>query len=162
MGRMVAVAVTTVIVSMLVAGVASAGSLNVIEGDSGPNDLTGTQLRDAIRGLGDDDRLRGFAGRDRLDGGEGDDWMRGNTGDDRMRGEAGADFAYGNAGDDLITGGDGEDEIYGGRGDDLILSIGDNAKDVVDCGPGVDTVDRSLVLGPDQKDAFVNCERSSG
>ena len=42
-----------------------------------------------------------------------------------------------------------------------VSSIDDNAVDQVDCGGGTDTVDRSLVVGPDKADVFVDCERDA-
>ena len=82
--------------------------------------------------------MRGLGGRDRMGGGDGDDSR------------------------DAMGGGLGVDLIFGGTDDDFISSIGDNARDFADCGPGTDAVDQSL--GPDQtpKDVYRNCERIVG
>ena len=46
-----------------------------------------------------------------------------------------------------------------GPGDDLIGTLHDNAVDLVDCGPGVDSYDQPSNVGqPDRPDVFVNCE----
>ena len=116
----------------------------VFDGDDGNNRLVGTDGRDRMSGGGGDDLMRGLGGQDRMGGGDGDDTM------------------YGGPGRDVMGGGLGVDLIFGGRGDDFISSIGDNARDFVDCGPGTDAVDQSL--GPDQtpKDVYRNCERIVG
>jgi len=75
-----------------------------------------------VTGTAGNDQLTGTAGSDRLDGGNGDDRIRGGGGNDR------------------ITGGPGKDTIFGGPGDDKIF-VRDGARDVVDCGPGHDTVE---------------------
>ncbi len=130
---------------------------------------SGVALAEVFRGDGGDNRLVGTDGPDRMSGGGGDDFMRGLDGTDRMRGgsrntfdETGEDTMRGGRGQDFMNGEGGTDHIYGGPGDDGISSIGDNAVDYVDCGAGIDTVDRSLVAGPDKADVFVNCEKSLG
>jgi hypothetical protein len=46
-----------------------------------------------------------------------------------------------------------------GPGDDLVGTQHDNALDLVDCGPGVDSHDQLSNVGqPDRPDVFVNCE----
>lgn len=130
---------TMALALLLASGVALAGVFN---GDDGNNRLVGTDGRDRMFGSGGDDLVRGLDGPDRMAGGDGEDTM------------------YGGRGQDIINGGGGEDRIYGGSGNDYISSIGDDAVDVVDCGGGTDSVDRSIVLGPDKADVFVNCEKS--
>ena len=128
---------------------------------------SGAALAEAFGGDDGDNRLVGTDGRDRMAGGGGDDLVRGLGGPDVMRGGSrndfdanGQDTMYGGRGEDVVNGEGGEDHIYGGPGNDYISSIGDNAVDVVDCGGGTDSVDRSLVLGPDKADVFVDCEQS--
>ena len=41
------------------------------------------------------------------------------------------------------------------------LMRGLDGRDRMDCGGGTDTVDRSLVIGPDKADVFVDCEKSA-
>ena len=96
---------------VLASGVALAGPIN---GDNGPNTLTGTPRADLIRGYG---------------------------------------------GNDNITGGKGVDRIYAGPGNDYVSSAGDGSRDLVMCGPGIDTVNRMPSPG-DVLDKFVGCERA--
>ena len=128
---------------------------------------SGAALAEAFSGDDGDNRLVGTDDRDRMSGGGGDDLVRGLGGPDVMRGGSrndfdanGEDTMYGGRGEDIVNGEGGEDHIYGGPGDDYISSIGDNAVDRVDCGGGTDSVDRSLIMGPDKADVFVNCENS--
>ena len=108
----------------------------VFNGDNGNNRLVGTDDRDRMFRGGGDDLMRGLDGQDRMGGGDGEDTMHGSRGE--------------------------EDRIYGGPGNDYVSSVSDNAVDQVDCGGGTDTVDRSLVIGPDKADLFVECEKSAG
>jgi Ca2+-binding RTX toxin-like protein len=105
--------VVTALVGALVlaSGVALAATIN---GDNGPNKLTGTPRADLIRGYG---------------------------------------------GNDNITGGKGVDRIYAGAGNDYVSSAGDGSRELVKCGPGIDTVDKMPRPG-DMRDNFVGCERA--
>ena len=104
--------VTALVVALVLAsGVALAATIN---GDNGPNKLTGTPRADLIRGYG---------------------------------------------GNDTITGGKGVDRIYAGAGNDYVSSAGDGSRDLVKCGPGIDTVDKMPSPG-DVLDKFVGCERA--
>ncbi len=65
---------------------------------------------------------------------------------DDVRAGGGGDEVRGLRGPDRLEGGRGEDLISGGRGDDFIGSFDardgdDGLRDVVRCGPGLDTVD---------------------
>jgi hypothetical protein len=52
----------------------------------------------------------------------------------------------------------GAEALYGGPGNEIVLSTHDDAGDDVDCGDGVDTVQKADA--PDLNlDRFVNCER---
>jgi Ca2+-binding RTX toxin-like protein len=135
----------------------------------------GTPGRDFIDGKGGADRIFGGAGddvlwgdafpgdaaRDRVDGGPGDDTIYGGGGADVLLGGPGGDYLEGNSGADRLDGGPGDDEIRGdqgndrvsgGAGDDLIRVVG-GGRDVVDCGPGRDTVEA------DRSDVLRGCER---
>jgi Ca2+-binding RTX toxin-like protein len=57
---------------------------NLIVGDEGNNNITGTALDDLIRGLGGDDTLDGVAGNDTVDGGEGTNRLNGGDGNDAL------------------------------------------------------------------------------
>ena len=86
-------------------------------GSSGDDNLKGSDRADTMQLRGGDDVANGGRGDDRLNGGAGDDRLNGGVGDDRMNG---------GAGDDRINAQDRR-----GRRD---------ARDVIDCGGGDDTV----------------------
>lgn len=73
------------------------------------------------------------------------------SGDDTLVGGPGAQILDGGAGDDLLDGAEGADTLYGGDGDDRVDAI-DGDADVVDCGPGNDTVNA------DAQDLVTACE----
>lgn len=115
----------------------------VVEGDNGPNTLTGTMRADTISAYGGNDQVHALSGRDRVYGGYG------------------ADHLYGNAYGDTIFGGKGMDQLYGGNGNDHLVSRdlnnrGIGQRDVVDCGSGYDT------FAADFEDRVLdNCEEGS-
>jgi Ca2+-binding RTX toxin-like protein len=105
----------------------------------------GTKKGDNIIGTAGDDEINGCGGNDTIAGdsfiSSGDDLIRGGGSNDDI-----ADFSLGN---DIDT-------IFGDKGDDTInvrggASYSDNP-DVVDCGPGIDTV------FVDPTDTRHNCE----
>jgi Ca2+-binding RTX toxin-like protein len=96
-------------------------------------------------GTGMDDRLLGSPQNDSIYAGAGDDKARGGEGDDFIKGESGNDGVYGQEGNDRIKGNGGEDTVFGGPGDDKVRggshgNANDGAKDILDCGQGMDTV----------------------
>jgi hypothetical protein len=122
---------------------------NVRHGTNGPDTLVGTDGRDLLLGgPGNDslfandgaDRLFGGAGNDFLEGGDGDDYLSGGTGDDTLVGDNGNDILIGGPGNDDLEGGHGINHINAGPGDDRIDVQNSSKLDVVDCGPGNDTV----------------------
>jgi RTX calcium-binding nonapeptide repeat (4 copies) len=132
-----------------------------VNGTPGNDRVTGTHLGDSLFGFGGNDALLGFAGSDCLFGGSGNDYLSGaagndylsgGPGNDELRGGNGNDDLNGNAGNDVIVGGRGEDEIAAGSGNDRIYVAAQGA-DLVDCGPGRDTVVISRI------DGVRNCER---
>jgi hypothetical protein len=99
-----------------------------------PHAITGTSRADHLNGTATADVIDGLAGNDSINGGQGNDTLFGGPGNDRL------------------NGGPGKDKVYGGAGNDTILAA-DGTKDVVDCGPGRDT------LIADKSDAVAkNCE----
>jgi len=116
-----------------------------IEGDDGPNRLTGTPGPDVICGEGGDDVLEGLEGDDFLDGGDGIDtatWetslccVRANLsaslatgflGTDQLEeienvtGSQGTDVMRGDAAANVLFGGGSTDLLFGGDGDDWLL-----------------------------------------
>jgi Ca2+-binding RTX toxin-like protein len=110
--------------------------------------------------LGDNDDIadgdESFAGPVTIDGGAGKDTLRngafslkpitlrGGAGDDRLTGGAAADTLEGGDGVDEITGRDSNDTLRGGAGDDKLLGDSvnvDPGADLIDGGPGFDTVE---------------------
>jgi Ca2+-binding RTX toxin-like protein len=77
-----------------------------------------------------DDRVVATDGRDRILCG---------AGNDVIDARAGADVVFAGSGRDRVTLGRGRDRVSGGGGRDTIRAR-DRARDVIACGPGVDTV----------------------
>ena len=141
-------------------------------GTTGADTVTGTNQGDFIRSLSGSDTVKASGGADVAQGGKGEDTVRGAEGNDVAvwGGEGGPgepngpftdesdDEARGGAGADTLLGGygqGGEDEIFGEEGNDTIQThqrgmaneLGVKVtKEIVDCGPGQDTVvfDRGL------------------
>ena len=100
------------------------GTINVLNGGAG---------NDQLQGGAGDDQLNGDADHDTLNGGDGDDTLNGGIGTDTLDGGAGSDTLLGGAGDDILrTGGSYPlaqgsmtDTLSGGDGNDqLFLSDG--------------------------------------
>ena len=146
-------------------------------GTNGADTLTGTnsQAADLIYGLGGDDQLTGGAGNDQLYGDDnsvsfpdlqpspnedGNDRLSGGRGNDQLSGYGGNDLLAGGAGVDVINALElanqghpaGRDTVKGGGGNDTIRA-NDGYQDVIDCGPGRDTVVYDAAV-----DVVANCE----
>ena len=80
--------------------------------------------------------------------------FRARAGDDTFLGGPGADVADVGPGNDVVDPGPGSDLVLGGDGDDSI-SVRDGFGDVVECGPGADTVTA------DRNDVLSGCETVS-
>jgi hypothetical protein len=135
--------------------------VKTINGTAAADRLTGTHLGDSLFGFGGNDTLIAYAGsdclygasgNDYLSGGKGNDFFSGGSGNDRLSGGDGQDDLNGNAGNDVISGGRGEDAIAAGSGNDRV-DVTQQGADLVDCGPGRDTV----VITP--IDGYRNCEK---
>ena len=85
------------------------------------------------------DKLFGSTGFDKILGEQGADTIRANDGD-RVKGSQDRDYVSGDDGDDIVRGG-------------LHSRPNDGVKDVLDCGPGTDTV--YYVRGQDR---IIDCE----
>jgi hypothetical protein len=72
------------------------------------------------------------------------DVIRAGAGADTVNGDRGNDRVYGGPGADVLVGGLGQDRLYGNAGNDRVR-VRDNAKDVISCGPGRDTVTADLL-----------------
>jgi Ca2+-binding RTX toxin-like protein len=135
--------------------------------------LTGSDITNLIQGGGGNDILTGRGADDRLEGGPGSDTASyhetpagategvavnlGTTGPQNTRTAgsdqlidvenlAGSPFADELTGDgqpNTITGWEGEDSLLGQDGDDH-FAVRDGTRDLVTCGPGVDTVDADV------------------
>ncbi len=105
----------------------------------------GTKKADSLVGTAGDDEIVGRAGNDTLIGDPDN-----STGDDLLRGGGGKDSIS-----DPFDGND-VDTVFGGNGNDTINvregAAFSDAPDVVDCGPGTDTV----IVDPG--DSRLNCE----
>ena len=153
----------------------------------GTTSCFGTNSADTMTGTRADNQMFGEAGNDTMVGKGGADYIRGDQGADTISGRgAGDQFLWGggfdaggnyddgdddivdgNSGADTIVGGfakGGVDRLYGGSGDDSINTAqrdtGTGAavtKEVIDCGPGTDTVfyDKGT-------DKVENCEIKNG
>jgi Ca2+-binding RTX toxin-like protein len=110
-----------------------------------------------------------YGGGVAIDGGAGNDTLTGNgafisggPGDDRLTGPSsvggeGSDLLIGTDGHDELTGGAGSDELHGGLGSDFLNGDGgptghEIATDVIDGGPGLDTVSYNSRLSPVEVD----------
>lgn len=147
-------------------------------GDNGKNSMHGFSGNDIMYGNGGDDWMVGYGGDDQIEGGDGLDQIFGSQGNDMLSGgngnniiygEEGNDKIYGGSDDDKLIGGNGADYIIGGWGNDIIwhysdtwnlshdfvkLTIPDGSKDIIDCGPGYDTVIYNTLDG----DEVYDCE----
>lgn len=116
---------------------------SVLPGTRGSDKLSGTVGGEVIDALGGDDFIRAGAG---------DDCVNGRAGNDTILGGDGSDLLKGGSGNDVISGGSGQDTISGGAGKDRI-NAADGERDVVNCGPGKDSVKA------DKVDRLRGCER---
>lgn len=71
--------------------------------------ITGTALRNVLRGTSRDDLIYGLGGNDFLYGGTGNDVLTGDDGNDVLQGQDGDDTLYGGKGADILKGGRGID-----------------------------------------------------
>lgn len=109
-------------------------------------------------GAGDDTLTLDVPLNARLDGGSGADSLTTSGGRDVLAGKEGNDTARAGAGDDELLDtffapdGGGDDAFFGESGDDLLVGGSERADgvgaDVLDGGPGIDTVDYSERLQP--------------
>jgi hypothetical protein len=107
-----------------------------LDGTSGADTLTGTELDDSIFGGAGNDTLNGLGGADFLNGENGNDTLNGGAGIDFLDGWIGDDVLNGNDGDDTLLGFDGADQLFGGAGVDFLNGEGGN--DLLDGGAGLD------------------------
>ena len=107
--------------------------------DGSAND--GPQGRDDI--AGDIEVVEGGSGGDELSGNAAANTLSGLDGGDSLSGRGGDDHLFGGDGADELVGGTGSDHHQSGAGNDRVDSR-DGAQDSVICGPGTDAVDADL------------------
>lgn len=116
----------------------------------GTGSATGTGLSQTLSavenlvGGADADTLSGDAGPNHVDGGPGADSLVGNQGGDLLTGGSGADTLSGGVGDDTLDGGAGADTFFAGEDDDLLEAVDGAADALLDCGDGVDVLQRDV------------------
>src|SRR5215203_768786 len=94
-------------------------------------------------GTAKNDTMHGTATPDDMNARRGDDRMYGLGSDDFLYGRQGADTLQAGIDDDALYGDFGNDKLRGGPGDDIINAHDEPPskwRDVIDCGPGRDTV----------------------
>jgi Ca2+-binding RTX toxin-like protein len=137
------------------------GNDNII-GDNGTDSLIGGTGDDVIDGGGSDDTIIGNTGNDNITGGLGADEVIGGEGNDTILGGLGPDTIIAGQGNDYIVGGHGADEISGGPDDDIIYTSdrntteSDGAKDIVNCGEGIDNAWINTSI--DKDEVSTDCE----
>jgi uncharacterized protein len=136
---------------------------NTINGNSGANNLSGTNRNDFMRGLGGNDSLSGGEQNDNLAGDGGNDLLNGGNGNDTLTGGDGFDRLNGGSGNDVLQGQNGIDSLRGNAGADIFVletdfSVSNTTGDsVFDFQDGVDRI----LLGDGATFADVELEQLS-
>ena len=94
----------------------------LINGDSGPDVISGNGGDGTGRPAKIALRLYGGGGNDTVIGGAGNDVIEGNDNNDHLYGKAGSDIILGNKSDDYIDGGPGIDHCHGGQGANRLVN----------------------------------------
>lgn len=131
-------------------------SINVMDGLTGDDDLTGGQLSDQIWGGDGNDTISGGDGNDTLIGAADNDYILGGNGDDLIWGGDGWDDAAGGNGDDFLSGNEGNDILYGNTGSDIIYG-GDGDDTLYSLDSGTSKSDLSyanMIYGGDGNDTI--------
>src|SRR5690606_19609801 len=108
----------------------------------GADVIDGGAGHDALFGHGGNDVINGGSGNDYIDAGSGADIVHGGPGKDTIwGGEGSEENIHGDAGDDILYSG-GEGHYYGDGGNDIIYAGNTTGiNEVLDGGPGRDTLD---------------------
>jgi Ca2+-binding RTX toxin-like protein len=149
MRRMATILAAVVLMVTFTSGVALAAFQDTIIGTDRTDIFTGTNMAEQISGLGAPDRINGRGGNDLVEGDQGSDELGDGLGQDAVYGGIGKDNLIGQGGDTS------RDRFYAGSGDDIVQPFDSPAvEDVVNCGPGTDTVyaDKADTINE-------NCER---
>ena len=140
-----------------------ANGSDVITGGANDDFILGANGSDILLGDDGNDRLSGGNDQDILEGREGVDTLLGDEGNDRLSGGNDQDILEGGGGNDTLMGGSGADVITDGNGNDLIFQgqinttskiLTDGRMDIIDCGPGDDTV----YISVGDEDKSIQCE----
>jgi len=121
------------------------------DGTDGPDHTVGTRYGDLIITNSGDDVIRAGDGENVIESLWGNDDIRSGSGPDEVWAGDGNDTIRTGAGSDFIVPGPGHDTVDAGKGADHIWA-NDGQRDVIDCGPGDDTV------VADRIDVLRNCE----
>ena len=106
----------------------------------GPDEISGNEEANTIRGLGGNDTLRGMGGDDFINGNIGDDFVNGNNGNDTLHGGSGNDQVRGGGGNDILSGDTGNDALFGDLGNDTYIYKAGHGSDTITDSGGVDTL----------------------
>jgi Ca2+-binding RTX toxin-like protein len=130
------------------------GAACIVEAGAGPDDVTGSDAADRIRGGPGRDEVFALAGDDVVDGGSGNDILGGGfaEGVASEQRRDGRDRIAGGAGNDRLVDSSEVDRYDGGPGRDLVLAL-DRRADRVRCGSG-----RDRLVG-DRRERARGCER---
>ena len=133
--------------------------------ETGGDDITGTSVRNILKGLGGNDGLYGLGGADALSGGGGKDELFGGAGDDQLSGGSDADFLRGGTGSDILTGGTGKDvfdfnsisdSVTGSRRDVIADFL--SKQDIID----LQSIDANKWVSGDQSFIFIGGQSFHG
>ncbi|MDB2562024.1 hypothetical protein N9X61_00310 [Sulfurimonas sp.] len=116
------------------------------------NEITGTDLKDKLRGTNEADLINSGDGRDKIYAKDGNDTIDAGRGNDKI---------FAGAGNDTITGGEGRNSISAGADNDIInITEGDGRKnyEIVRGGDGNDTV----VFSGNRDDYVINYDNARG
>lgn len=123
----------------------------------GDDDITGSSVRNVLKGLGDSDILEGLGGNDSLDGGSGADDLYGGSGNDFLRGGTGSDYLNGGTGEDTFDFNSVNDSVVGSNRD-VIADFHRSEFDVVDLA----TIDANELLSGNQAFKFIGGQSFHG
>ncbi|TWU57910.1 dockerin type I domain-containing protein [Rubripirellula reticaptiva] len=112
---------------------------DLILGHYGDDTIRGDEGNDVLKGYFGRDTIEGGPGNDRIDGQQDSDTLRGGDGDDIIEGGPADDRLEGDDGNDQLHGDDGRDELFGGNDDDYLWA-GQGVGNLLDGGPGDDTI----------------------
>jgi Ca2+-binding RTX toxin-like protein len=119
-----------------------ANSVTII-GNSGGDDITGTEFNDSIDGGTGNDVVDGDKGNDTITGGDGFDDLKGGSGNDNISGGNDDDTLRGNSGDDALIGGSGNDRYVFKPGGNNNNDLGNETLTETSGGGTLDIIDFS-------------------